>query len=65
MLRAWSAPSAMSKFILISTVLAIVVLPIIAAREKDARKGLKKLVVQLLAFQVLYLLALRFLWGRF
>jgi hypothetical protein len=59
------ARSAMSKFILISTVLAMVVLPIIAAREKDAQKGLKKLVVRLLAFQVLYLLALRFLWGRF
>lgn len=55
----------MSKLILLSTVIGLVAIPILAAREKNARKGLRKVIVQMLIFQVVYLLALRFLWGRF
>jgi len=55
----------MSKLILLSTVIGLIAIPIMAAREKNPRKGLRKAVVQMLIFQVAYLLALRFLWGRF
>lgn len=55
----------MSKLILMSIMIAMFAIPIRASREKDARKGLKKAVVQLLIFEAFYVFALRFLWGRF
>jgi hypothetical protein len=54
----------MSKLILMSTILGMIAIPVLAAREKDARKGLRKVIVRMIAFQIMYLLALRFLWGR-
>jgi hypothetical protein len=55
----------MSKLILMSIVIAMVVIPVRASREKDARKGLKKMTSHMLMFGVFYVFALRFLWGRF
>ena len=50
----------MSKAILLSAVLAIVALPVIAAREKSPKVGLKKALIYMVVFNVFYLLALRF-----
>lgn len=55
----------MSKLILLSIIVAMVAIPARAAREKNARKGLRKVVIQMLVFEVFYLFALRFLYGRF
>ena len=55
---------AMSKLILASAVIAMFVVPIQASKEKNSRKGLNKVFIQMLVVEVLYLLALRFLWGR-
>ena len=55
----------MSKLILLSIVVAMIGIPARAAREKNARKGLKTVIVQMLVFEALYLLALRYLYGRF
>jgi hypothetical protein len=55
----------MSKLILLSIVIGMITIPVRAARVKDARKGLRKVIVQTLIFEVVYLFALRFLWGRF
>lgn len=55
----------MSKFILMSIIVALIGIPARAAREKNARKALKSVIVQMLVFEVLYLLALIFLYGRF
>ena len=54
----------MSKLILAFAVIAMFVVPIRASKEKNAQKGLKKVIVQILIADVLYLIALRFLWGR-
>ena len=59
-----SRSGAMSKLILASAVIAMFVVPIQASKEKNSRKGLNKVVIQMLVLEVLYLLALRFLWGR-
>jgi hypothetical protein len=50
----------MSKVILLSAVLAIVALPVIAAKSKNPKAGLKKALIYLVVFNVCYLLALRF-----
>jgi hypothetical protein len=55
----------MSKLILMSIIIATVVIPTRAAREKNPRNGLRKAVVQMLLFEAFYLFALRFLYGRF
>lgn len=54
----------MSKLILASAVIAMFVLPIQASKDKNARNGLRKVVIQMLVMEVLYLVAMRFLWGR-
>ncbi len=51
----------MSKSILLSIVLAIIALPVIAAKEKNPKVGLKKALLYMVVFNVCYLLALRFL----
>ncbi len=55
----------MAKLILMSIVIAMFVIPIRASRESDAQEGLRKAIKQTLVFELIYLLALRFLWGRF
>lgn len=54
----------MGKLILMSVLLATVALPAIAARTPDARRGLGHLLWWALAFNVLYLLAVRFVYPR-
>ena len=55
----------MSKLILLSIVIGMIGIPARAAREKNAAKALKKVVLQMLIFEVFYLFALRYLYGRF
>ncbi len=55
----------MSKLILLSILFAMIGIPAIAARGKNPRLALRRVVVQMLVFEVFYLLALRFLYGRF
>jgi hypothetical protein len=54
----------MSKLILISVIIGLLVIPARAARDSNARRGLKKTVVQMLFFYAFYAFALAFLWGR-
>lgn len=54
----------MSKLILAFAMIAMFVVPIQASKEKNGQKGLKKMVIQILIADALYLIALRFLWGR-
>ena len=51
----------MAKLILLSILAATVVMPSLAARETNAARGLKKLLVQMLAFSILYWVAVIFL----
>ena len=50
----------MSKGLILSAVIAIIAVPVIAAREKNPKAGLKKAVVYTIVFNIFYLLALRF-----
>ncbi len=54
----------MGKAILLSVILAAIVLPALAAREKSPRKGLRKTIVYALMFNAFYMLYLMFLYGR-
>jgi len=54
----------MSKLILISMIIAMIVIPARAARDKSPKKGLRKAVIQSLIFDAFYAFALVFLWGR-
>jgi hypothetical protein len=51
----------MSKSLMLSVVIAIVALPVWAAKEKNPRVGLKKALTYLVVFNLFYMLALRFL----
>ena len=55
----------MSKLILMSIMLAMIGIPARLAREKKPRDALRKVIKQMLIFEVIYLFALRYLWGRF
>ena len=54
----------MSKLVLLSIVIATIALPARAARESSPRKGLRKVIIWMLVFEVFYVLALIFLFGR-
>jgi hypothetical protein len=54
----------MSKALLISFIFATIAIPARAARDANARKGLRKAIIQTLCFQAFYAFALIFLWGR-
>jgi hypothetical protein len=55
----------MSKLILLSLLFAMIGIPARAARDKNPRKALRKVIVQMLIFEVFYLFALRYIYGRF
>lgn len=52
------------KLLLVSILLANVVLPIWAARERDSGRGLGKLLVSLFLFELAYLAALILIYPR-
>ncbi len=54
----------MGKWILFSVVAASVVLPLRAARDPDARRGLRRALVQTLVFDALFALAALFVYPR-
>jgi hypothetical protein len=55
----------MQKLILLSVIVASIVIPVRATREKNARAGLKKALLQMAIFNLVYLFLLIFVWGRF
>jgi len=54
----------MRSLLLQSLMLAILGIPILAARDARPRRGLKKALVWFVGFCLLYALALRFLYSR-
>ena len=55
----------MRSVLLQSMMLALLVIPIVAARESRPLRGLKKAVVWFVAFNLFYMLALRFIYPYF
>jgi hypothetical protein len=54
----------MRKLILLSLLFASVMIPIRAARERNARRGLRKAIFATLVFEVFYLLAIVLVYPR-
>lgn len=52
----------LQKFVLFSVVLASVLVPLWGARIPNPRRGLTRTVVAIVAFNVLYMLALKYLY---
>jgi hypothetical protein len=57
--------SVMSKVILLSILFMSIALPARAARDKNAKKGLRKTILYMFLFNLFYLFSLLFLYGRF
>jgi len=53
-----------SKLLLFSVIIMMVAVPIICAREKDARRGFQRMVLILVAYNLFYLFAVRFIYPR-
>jgi hypothetical protein len=54
----------MHKLLLLSMVIATIVIPIIAARDPNPRRGLKKALFAIVVFAVVYLFALLFIYPK-
>ena len=54
----------MQKLLLISVIIASMVIPIRASRTNNARQGLKRALINMLIFDVVYLLMVMYLWSR-
>jgi hypothetical protein len=55
----------LGKLFLLSIIIAPILLPLRAARAKNARKGFRKTLIQMALFNVFYLFVLLFIYGRF
>jgi hypothetical protein len=51
-----------AKLLLLSVVISMIALPILTARDTNAQRGLKKTLFLVIAFNLLYLLAVRFIY---
>ena len=54
----------MKKFLLYTILIATVVIPMIAAGDKSAIRGFRKVVLWMAAFNVFYMFAILYIWPR-
>jgi hypothetical protein len=54
----------LKKLILLSMIIASIAIPARAARVKNPEQGLKKMMVQLLIFELIYLILVTLVWVR-
>ena len=54
----------MHKFLLMSVLLATAIIPALASRDRGAKRGLDRTIVGLALFNVVYLLAVMFVYPR-
>jgi uncharacterized membrane protein YwaF len=52
----------MAKLILLSVLIMMVAIPVLAARDKSAKRGLQKAILFAIVFNICYVLALRYLY---
>jgi hypothetical protein len=50
--------------LLVTALLAVLTIPIVAARDPNPVRGLKRALVLFLGFNLLYMFALRFIYSR-
>jgi hypothetical protein len=51
----------MARFLLLSILVASVTIPVLSARDKSARRGLRKLLARIVPFVLLYWISVMFL----
>jgi hypothetical protein len=51
-----------AKLLLLSVVIAMIAIPTLTARDTDAKRGLKNTLILVIAFNLLYLLFVRFVY---
>ena len=54
-----------AKLLLFSVVAMLVAIPVLAARDRSAKRGLKRALFLVLVFNLLYVLIVRFIYPRF
>lgn len=54
----------MAKFLLLSVVISMIAVPVLGARDRSAKRGLTKTIVLTIILNVIYLLAVRFVYPR-
>jgi hypothetical protein len=54
----------MQKFLLLSILVATVVIPMVAASDRNAIRGFRKTVIWMAAFNLFYLFAIVYVWPR-
>lgn len=54
----------MSKLLVLSIMIAMLVIPTRAARDPKPKRGLKRAVVNMLLYGAFYAFAMIYLWGR-
>ena len=54
-----------AKLLLLSVVVMMVAIPVLAARDRSPKRGLKRALFLMLAFNLLYVLIVRFIYPRF
>jgi hypothetical protein len=54
----------MAKLLLISVVIMMIAMPVMTSRDRNAHRGVRRTVLFFFIFNVLYLLAVRFLYPR-
>ena len=55
----------MGKAILLSVLVGIIAIPLWAARDPNPQRGFRKVLLLVFVFNLLYLLAIRFIYPRF
>jgi hypothetical protein len=53
-----------AKLVLFSVVIMMIALPILTSRDTSPRRGLQRTLLLVIAFNVIYLLAVRFIYPR-
>ena len=54
----------LSKLLLFSVIIMMVAIPAACAREMDARRGFRRMVLLIIAYNLFYLFAVRFIYPR-
>jgi hypothetical protein len=52
----------MAKLLLLSCIIAIIAIPMVTARVKNARRGLQLTIILITVFNLLYVFAVRFIY---
>ena len=53
-----------AKLLLFSVIIMMIAVPVMCASEKDARRGFQRMVLILVAYNLFYLFAVRFIYPR-